>query len=258
MLQGIGLRTLVVPLAVLALLTGGDALAAPSGLSASEIVAKNIQAKGGLAAWRAVKTLSFAGKMDAGGKHNAQLPFVMDLKRPRKSRVEIAFENDKAIQVYDGERGWKLRPFLNRRDVEPFTAEELQAASQEADLDGPLVDYAAKGISVELEGTEQVEGRDTYRLKLTERGGKVRHLWIDAKTFLEVKIDGTPRRMDGRMRHVEVYYRDFRNVDGLMFPYVVETAVQGVKQPHKMVIENVVVNPNLDDALFTAPSSKKT
>jgi outer membrane lipoprotein-sorting protein len=256
-LQGIVPRTLVVPLVMLGLLTGGNALAAPSGLSASEIVAKNIQAKGGLAAWRAVKTLSFAGTMDAGGKHNAQLPFVMDLKRPRKSRVEIAFENDKAIQVYDGERGWKLRPFLNRRDVEPFTPEELQAASQEADLDGPLVDYAAKGTSVELEGTEQVEGRDTYRLKLTEKG-KVRHLWIDAKTFLEVKIDGTPRRMDGRMRHVEVYYRDFRNVDGLMIPHVVETAVQGVRQPHKMVIETVVVNPKLDDALFTAPSSSKT
>jgi hypothetical protein len=256
-LQGMVIRTLAVPLASLVLLLmGGNALATPSGLSAVEIVAKNVQAKGGLAAWRAVKTLSFAGSMDAGGKHNTQLPFIMDLQRPRKSRVEIAFESDKAIQVYDGARGWKLRPYLNRRDVEPFTPEELQAASMEADLDGPLVDYAAKGTSVELESTEPVEGRDTYRLKLTDKSGKARHLWIDAKTFLEVKIEGTPRRMDGRMRHVEIYYRDFRSVDGLMFPHVLETTVQGIKQSHKMVVETVVVNPKLNDALFAAPTSK--
>jgi outer membrane lipoprotein-sorting protein len=253
-------------------------------LSAADIVDKNVAARGGLQAWRAVQTMSFAGKLGAGGNHRdtlpvasrgrrsgqqtlpsrpieeVQLPFVIEMKRPRKMRVEIEFANDKALQVYDGANGWKLRPFLGRRDVEPFSTDEMKAASMESELDGPLVDYATKGTQVDLVGVEKVEGHDAYKLRLTMKGGQVRHLWVDAQTFLEVKIEGVPRRMDGKMRPVEIYYRDYKSVNGLMVPYVLETAVQGVQGAtlsHKMTIENVVVNPKLEDSLFAKPSGKK-
>jgi outer membrane lipoprotein-sorting protein len=241
--------SVLAPMAVVA----ANGPAASAQLTAHQVVEKNMAAKGSLQAWRAVQTMSFSGKMDAGGKENVQLPFLMELKRPRKSRVEIEFANDKAVQVYDGAHGWKLRPFLGRRDVETFTAEELKSASMESDLDGPLVDCTLKGTRVELEGVEKVEGHDAYKLKLTMKGGQVRHLWVDAQTFLEVKIEGTPRRMDGKMRPVEVYYRDFRSVNGLMVPHVLETAVGGSKQTHKISIEKVVVNPKLEDSRFTMP-----
>jgi hypothetical protein len=228
------------------LVVAADGSSAPARLDADQIVEKNIAARGGLQAWRTVQTLSFSGKMDAGGKHNVQLPFSMDLKRPRKTRVEIDFANDKAVQVYDGANGWKLRPFLGRREVEPFNAEELRSASLESDLDGPLVDHDLKGTTVELEGVEKVEGRSAYKLKLAMKGGQVRHVWIDAHTFLEAKIDGIPRRMDGEMRSVEVYYRDFKSVDGLLLPHVLESVVAGSKQAHKIMVERVV-----DDSRFT-------
>src|SRR5437764_1600366 len=154
-------------------------------LSAAAIVDRNVAARGGLQAWRAVQTMSLEGKLGAGGNQRAtlpvppqgpktslksipqrpvdeaQLPFVMDLKRPRKTRVELVFKGQTAIQVFDGAHGWKLRPFLNRRVVEPYTAEEMKWASMQADLDGPLVDYAAKGTKIELDGVEKVENRDT-------------------------------------------------------------------------------------------------
>lgn len=254
------LRRMIVPSIVLfvaiPLAIGAGAPKPPATLSAAQIVDKDIEARGGLQAWQAVQAMSYSGMMEAGGKQNAQLPFVLELKRPRKSRWEIEFANDKAIQVYDGTRGWKYRPFLGRKDVEPFSPDELKAASMEFELDGPLVDYAAKGTRVDLEGVEKVEGRDAYKLKLTMKGGQARHLWIDAETFLEVKIEGVPRRMDGRMRQVEIYYRDYKSVDGLMVPYLLETTVQGVKQSHKMTIESVVVNPKLDDSLFLVPRGK--
>jgi hypothetical protein len=106
---------------------------------------------------------------------------------------------------------------------------------------------------VNLEGIEKVEGQDAYKLKLTMKGGQVRRLWIATQTFLEVKIEGVPRRMDGKMRPVEIYYRDYKPVNGLMVPYVLETKVQGARQSHKMTIESVVVNPKLDDAFFAKP-----
>jgi outer membrane lipoprotein-sorting protein len=237
----------------IALAIGVSAAPATAGLSAAQIVDKDIQAKGGLQAWRAVQTLSLSGKMEAGGKQNTKLPVLLELKRPHKSRVEIEFQNDKAIQVYDGVNGWKYRPYLGRKDVEPFSTAELQQASLDSEIDGPLIDYASKGTQVALAGVEKVEGRDAYKLKLTLKGGQVRYLWVDAQTFLDVKVEGAPRRMDGKMRPVEVYYRDYKNVDGLMIPYVLETAVQGVKRSYKMAFETVLVNPKLADSLFVAP-----
>jgi outer membrane lipoprotein-sorting protein len=178
------------------------------------------------------------------------VPFRLELKRTRKSRLEIDFQGQTAIQVYDGTNGWKLRPFLNRHDVEPFTADEMKAMAMQSDLDGPLVDFATKGTKVEMEGTDKVEGNDTYRLKLTYKNGQAQHLWVNARTFLETKIEGTPRRLDGKHHSVEIYYRDYRSVNGLMVAYVMETKVQGVKQTEKIKVEKVTVNPHLEDSRF--------
>ena len=266
------------------------ALAAPApvGLSAAQIVDQNVAARGGLQAWRAVQTLSLEGKMGAGGNQRAvlpvptpgskelantlprrpteevQLPFLMEMKRPRKVRVELQFHGQTAVQVYDGANGWKLRPFLNRNEIEPFSEEERKIASDQEDLDGPLVDYIAKGSRVELDSTEKVEGRDTYKIRVTEKTGHTFHVWVDAQTFLETKIEGQPRELDGTEHPVEVYYRDYRTVDGLQIPFVLETRVLSVGvnalrlrdtpvPPEKIVIDKVVVNPKMEEKSFSKP-----
>jgi len=239
---------LAVPLVVVA-----DSTTAPVDLTAAQIIERNISARGGLQAWRTVKTMSMSGKLDAGGKQKVQLPFVLEMERNRKTRLELQFNGQTAVQVYDGSNGWKLRPFLNRRDVEPYTPDELKAASMQADIDGPLVDYVAKGTKVQLEGIQSVEGHDAFNLKLTLKTGQVQHIWVDAQTFLDVKVEGTPRRLDGRFHPVATYMRDYRSVNGLMIPYVNETAVDGVKQTEKIILEKVIVNPKLEDSHFSKP-----
>jgi hypothetical protein len=243
--------------ACLSILAAPVALAAEKkagGMTAEQIVEKNVKARGGLDRWRAVNTLKLVGEMEAGGKENPMLPFALFLKRPHKSRLELTFAGKNAVQVYDGTQGWKLRPFLNRDDVDPFTPAELKSAASEAPLDGLLVDFAKKGTRVQLVGTEKVEKKKNYKLRLTLKDGQKRTVWIDAATYLETKVSGEPRKIDGRPRNVEVYSRDYRTVDGLKIPFLVETAVAGVKQTHKMVAKTVTVNPPLDDALFTKPS----
>jgi outer membrane lipoprotein-sorting protein len=258
-------------------------------LTAAQIVDKNISARGGLPAWHAVQSMSWSGKMDAGSGDSAargamymqgpmsladkkkaataaaaagdkadtvaqvQLPFTYDMERPHKSRLELEFAGKTAVQVFDGTNGWKVRPFLNRNEVEPFNAEELKSEAGQSDLDGPLLDAAALGKRVELEAVEAVEGHDAYKLKLTAKNGTVQHIWIDAQSFLDVKVEGSQRRMDGRMRDVYVYQRDFRPVQGLMIPFVLETTVDGYRVTHKTIIDKVTLNPKLDDALFGKP-----
>jgi len=256
MLRRMFLFGITLPVCLSLSMIGAANQQAPAGLTAAQIVDKNVSARGGLQAWRAVQTMSFSGKIEAGGKSKAQLPLVLEKKRPRKTRVELVFANDTAVQVYDGANGWKLRPYLGRRTVEPYSPEELKSASFESDLDGPLVDYASKGNKVELEGVEKVENHDAYKLKVTMKGGQVQHLWVDAGTFLEFKVEGTPRRMDGKMRPVWIYLRDYKSVNGLMVPYVIETAVEGNRDTHKILIDNVAVNAKLDDSLFKMPTVK--
>jgi len=48
------------------------------------------------------------------------------------------------------------------------------------------------------------------------------------RPFLEVKVEGTPRRLDGKYHPVATYLRDYKSVNGLMVPFVLETAVEGV------------------------------
>jgi hypothetical protein len=222
-------------------------------LSAAQIVERNVAARGGLQAWRAVNTLTMSGELDAGGKKSTELPFVMRMKRGHKSRLEVRFADQTAVQVYDGAQGWKLRPFLGRDEVEAYTPAESRAARAWEELDGPLVDHAAKGTKVELAGREAVEGHDAYKLKLTTRSGEQRHLWIDAASFLELKIDGQPRRIDGRMRKVAIYYRDYKTENGLTTPRVLETVVEGVKPGRKMSIQRLAVNEPMQDELFHKP-----
>lgn len=253
--------------------------------AAAPIVEKNVAARGGLDAWKKVQSLSMTGVLDAGRRrdpaklaasytrtpaqaraaarkvmlHGAdpadavvQLPFTMELKRPHDTRVEVQFQGQTAVQVWDGKHGWKLRPFLGRHEVEPYTPEEVRIASEESELDGPLVDAARKGNRIALVGTDKVDGRDAYQLQVTDRDGHVRHVWVDAETFLDVKIDGS-RRMDGKPRPIFTYLRDYRTVNGVKIPFLVETAVEGVKDTEKMRIEKVAVNTVVDDSRFSKP-----
>ncbi|MDB5777414.1 MAG: putative signal peptide protein [Herbaspirillum sp.] len=269
----------------------GDAAAAAANLTAEQIVQKNITARGGLQAWKDVHSMTVTGLMDAGRLRSAegmrladprksafnirnanaqarsggsmpaeaeqgkvvQLPFAMELMRPRKMRLELQFQGQTAIQVYDGAHGWKLRPFLGRTGVESFNQEELAIAAQQQELDGFLIDHAAKGSRVDLAGQEAVEGHNTYKLKLTLKSGDVRYLWVDAGTFLEARVDGV-RKIDGKPKTTMTYFRDYKPLNGLLFPHVFETRVEGDKDSQRIVVEHVALNPPIIETRFAKPT----
>jgi outer membrane lipoprotein-sorting protein len=213
-----------------------------------ELVARNVAARGGAQAWRAVSALRLTGRMDVG--RGMKVPYVLEQKRPDKMRLEFVFDGETAIQCTDGKEGWKLTPFRGRTTPEPLTGVELREAAGPADLYGLLFDYASRGNGVELLGREQVQGRDAFKLKVTLRGGAVRWVYLDAETGLEVKVEAQ-RTLRGRERRVETFYDDWKTVDGLLIPHRYETRMEGAKQSQLLTVETVRVNPRLDDARFT-------
>jgi outer membrane lipoprotein-sorting protein len=181
-----------------------------------------------------------------------ELSFVLEMQRPHKTRLEIEFAGQTAVQVFDGTNGWKLRPFLGRKEVESFTPEEMKIAAQQQDMEGVLIDYAAKGTKLVLDKMDQVEGKDAYKLTLTMKDGEVKHVWVDAKTFLDVKMDGV-RKLNGKLRTVTTHFRNYKAVEGLQMPYLVETSIDGIRGSEKINIERITLNTKLNPARFAKP-----
>ena len=256
-------------------------------LSAAQVVEKNVAARGGGAAWRAIHSISFTGKMDVGRTHPTPagtvdgaasapsnpsrgkmrmmitevpvkkddviaLPFRLDMKRPHKNRLELDFAGHTAIQVYDGSAGWKLRPFMGRSEAEPFSPAEMKIAASQQELDGLLIDAPAKGSAIQMEGMDNVNGVQAYKLKVTLRNGDVRRVWVDASTFLDIKVDGI-RDVGGRLLTMTTLLGDYRRVDNVMIPFVMETRGTGLKESEKIVIDKVAINADVPDARFAKP-----
>ena len=267
---------------------GATPSATAPALGVSQIVDKHLAARGGADVWHSAQAISWSGKMDIGSGDSAgrtnrflrsgsmpsghkelveesssqgrdasskqvQVPFTLTMARPHKTRIELEIAGKSALQVFDGTQGWKVRPYLNRDGAEPFSPEELKLEQARESLDGPLVDYAAKGTRVDLDGVEAVAGKPAYKLKLTHKDGSIQHVWIDAKSYLDVKVEGNPRHMDGRMHNTYVYQSDFRTVQGLVVPFVMQTVVDGYPDRHGMYIDKVTVNPQLAATSFAKP-----
>lgn len=226
-----------------------------SAQTVDELVARNVAARGGAENWRGVSSLRFTGRMDVG--KGMMVPYVLEQKRPDKMRFEFVFDDETAVQTYDGETGLKLTPFRGRTTPEPMTEAELRETAATADLYGLLFDYDSRGHVVELLGSEPVQGRNTFKLKVTMPGDVVRWVYLDAETGLEVRVDAT-RTIRGSERRVETYYSDWQSVEGLLIPHRQETRTEGDKESHLLTVLTVQVNPQLDDLRFTTPASNIT
>lgn len=236
----------------------GFALAALVAVPASaqtldEVLVKNYKARGGLDKLKAVQTVRMTGTMTVGPGMEA--PLVLEQKRPNMFRMEFTLQGMTGIQAYDGKTGWQLMPFQGRKDPEPLPEDAMKQVEEQADFDGPLIDYKAKGNTVELVGKEKVEGSDAYKLKVTLKTGDLRYIYLDADSYLEVRVEekSTVRGTDVES---ETTIGDYKEVGGLMFPFAVESGQKGSPQKMKMTVDRIELNVPLDDAPFKMPVVK--
>jgi hypothetical protein len=216
------------------------------------LIAKNLEARGGLDKMKAVQSMRMTGKMMMGGM---EVPLVIEMKRPANSRVEFTFQGMTGVQAYDGKSGWTIAPG-GAKDPEPMSAEELKDAEEQSDMDGPLVDYKSKGNKVELVGKEKVEGSDAYKLKITLKSGDIRYLYLDADSSLEIKGE-SKRTVRGSEAEIETTIGDYKEVEGLLIPFNLQAGAKGSDQKQNIVIEKVELNPTIDVARFKMPAAAK-
>lgn len=220
-------------------------------LTVDEILAKNAEARGGLDKLRAVKSMRFTGKMAMMGM---EAPITMSQMRPDRMRLEFTVQGMTGVQAYDGTTGWMIMPFYGKKDAEVMSGDMLSDVKQQADIDGPFIDYAKKGHKVELIGKGDVEGSPAYKVKLVTKEGTESVNYFDAETFLQVKID-SKRKMQGQEIETETTLGNYQEVDGLVMPFSIETKSKGAAAPGQTVtIEKAEINLALDEATFKMPA----
>jgi hypothetical protein len=219
-----------------------------------EIIGNHFKAMGGKEKIDNLKSLKMTGNIDIGPEMKA--PFTIYVKDNKKMRFEMELQGMKMIQALNVDSGWFIQPFGGKTDPERMSPDAIKEAKDQADIGGPLLDYKKKGNTVELIGKEDMEGTDTYKLRVTKKNGDVSYIYLDANSYLKLKETSKHKFQDKEVETASLS-SNYKSVEGIMFPFTMEErASDEASQGQALNIEKIEVNPVIDDSIFNMPGSK--
>lgn len=209
--------------------------------TADEIVNKHIEAIGGTDAWKKVNSMVTTGTLKMQG---AEIPISLTVLNGKGSRQDITVMGMNGYQIVTPTQGWKFMPFQGQKEVEPITADDLKEAQDELDVQGSLVDYKTKGHTVELLGTDDVDGVDAFKLKETLKSGKTQTIFIDPKTYYIIRVI-SKQKANGNEVDVTTNVSNYQKLpEGIMVPLSIGLPFG------EMVISKVEINKPIDENIF--------
>jgi hypothetical protein len=220
-----------------------------------QLVSKNIEAKGGADALHALQSLRLSGKLLVN-EGQIELAYLQTKERPGELRTEATLQGMTQVEAYDGKEGWKISPFQGRKDPEKMSADDLKPLMEDAEIDGPLVDWKAKGNTVDYLGTEEVDGTLAHKLKVVRKNGDVSFVYLDPDHFLEIRVL-TGRVKHGAYEEVETDLGDYEKTAGVFVPTSIESGRKGDPDKQKILIDKVEANVPVDEATFHFPPAPK-
>ena len=199
-----------------------------------------------------VQTIVTKGKLLQGG---VEIPIIGYNKRPNKLRFEGTFQGMTLIQTYNGKDGWSLNPFAGDTLPKPATKEQLDNFKDQADMDGMLYSYKGNGYTAELLPVDTVDGQKTYPIQITKPNGNTYINYIDADNYVIIKTKAKVK-VQGVEREVESYYSNYKPINGMIFPFAVDTKMNG-QTVAQIVFDSYEFNKELNDSLFTLEPGEK-
>jgi hypothetical protein len=215
--------------------------------TADDLVAKNLEAKGGLAKIKAIKSLRMTGRLQQGA---FTAVVGQEARAPNLLRLMFTVQNMTQIQAYDGSVGWQISPFGGRKDPELLGEDDLRDLVEQADFYGPLVDAKEKGNTIESLGTDVVDGDEVHRLKVTLKNGDIVYYYLDPDSYLEIRTE-TQQFIRGSVRERVTELGSYKPVNGVYFPFAIETGPK--RNPDaaaKITFEKIEANVDIPDRDF--------
>jgi len=214
-----------------------------------DVLDKHYEAMGGLEKIKSIQSAKLTGKMSMQGM---ELPLTVLSKRPRMARIEFSVQGMTGIQATDGETAWSVMPFMGKPDAEAMPEDEAADLNEQADMEGPLVDWKEKGYQLALMGKEDVEGTSCYKIKVVRKDGKESYAYLDDEYYLQIRNE-SKRQMQGTEVETVTNFGDFKEVDGLMMAHVMDSGIKGTDMMQTLTLETVEFGVELDDSVFAMP-----
>ena len=220
--------------------------------SVDEVVARYVEARGGVDRWKALQNLELKGTYAAFSQQSA---FTLIRARGNLFRLDFVLLGSPAVRARDAEGPWMLNGLL-KPEAERVTEEPYQSQLERESAFEPLLfQFASKGVSVELVGRGEVDGVETIDLAVSLPSGATEVWRLDAETYLEVAIDSEVIDLTQFQEPVPMraFFDDFRSVEGLVLPHLVE--LEFGARLESMTVEEVTVDSKLDMKRFQLTSS---
>jgi hypothetical protein len=224
---------------------------ATPGPTLDEVLQKNYAARGGLEKLRGVSSQRYTMHNEGGW---VTFQIVQTVARGLRSRSDMTMQGMTQSSAIDGFHGWQTNTFSGRKDAIDMAPDDLKAALDDADLDGPLVDWKKKGHQVELMGQEDLDGSPAWKLKVTLRSGTIEYIFLDADTFIDLKVI-TQRTVRGALVEYETEYGNYEKVDGVMLPMSFESRQRHSNWTSRTMVDKAELNVKVDDSFFAKPGA---
>lgn len=213
--------------------------------TADEIVQKHLSAIGGADAWRNVKTMKMVGAVKAPG---VDMPITMTLEHEKAMRMDMTIGGMENYLIVTPTEGWSYFPVGGQTKPEAMTPDQLKAMAEQLDVQGEFLDYAKKGHTVELQGKEDIEGTECYKIRLKRKDGTEEISYIDPATYYIVR-SVTKATADGQEQESTQSFSNYQKVDGgIVLPMSIESE-QG-----PLTLTSVEVNKPIDASVFKPKS----
>jgi hypothetical protein len=203
-----------------------------------KILDKVIETMGGKEKLLSVKTIK---KMGNGESQGVKYPVNYYAVHNLSERSDFTFNGLTGYQIITKDSGFNFSPFGGMATPERMTAEDVKLSSDELDLEGSLVNYAAKGHTIELMENEDIDGVDAIQLRVILKNSKTIFYYIDPDTYYIIRttIKGVSNGQE--FTNTSNYYNFKKTKEGILFPFTVDN----------VTYDSIEINIPLDDKLFS-------
>lgn len=220
--------------------------------SLDDILSNYFENIGGVDAWKKIKSMEMSGNSAVQGM---SMPVIIRTMEPAYFKMEMDFQGKKFIQAYDGETAWMLNPFMGGTEPQKMDEEQSKQMKKQKFQD-EFIDYEEKGHKVELAGTEEIDGTETYKVKMTKKDGDIVFYYFDMENFVPIMLKSFVDSGPMKGQTAETYMSDYQEVDGLMMAHTTEQKVAG-QTAFSFTVEKVTLNPEgVDATTFAFPEKE--
>jgi hypothetical protein len=203
-----------------------------------KILDKVFETMGGKQKLTTIKTIK---KIGNGEEQGVKYPVNYYAVHNTSERSDFSFSGLTGYQIITKDSGYNYSPFGGMAAAQKMTEEDVKLSQDELDLETPLVNYLAKGHTIDLMENEDIDGVDAIQLRVNLSNKKTIFYFIDPDTYYIIRTTAKGVSNGQEFSNTSNYYNFKKNKDGILFAFTVDN----------VNYDSIEINVPIDDKLFS-------